>query len=66
METKPRSTAFRRAREASKSKSGRVEANAETEVRFANETYGRQNVHNIDNLIMSLEIGSLDENNSFA
>mmetsp|Transcript_5730 Transcript_5730/g.8564 ORF Transcript_5730/g.8564 Transcript_5730/m.8564 type:complete len:138 (+) Transcript_5730:1879-2292(+) len=50
------------------SQSGMADAKAETDakVSFANESYRRRDVHNIDAFIMSLKICSLDNNDSFA
>mmetsp|Transcript_5729 Transcript_5729/g.8560 ORF Transcript_5729/g.8560 Transcript_5729/m.8560 type:complete len:139 (+) Transcript_5729:521-937(+) len=56
----------RRARKVTHSQIGRVDAKGETEVSFANESYRRRDVHNIDAFIMSLKICSLDNNDSFA
>jgi hypothetical protein len=49
------------------SQSGRdTEAETDAKVSFANESYRRRDVHNIDDFIMSLKICGLDNNDSFA
>ena len=66
MEAKLRITVGSTARKVTKSYCGRAEAISETEVWATNETYRRQKFHNVEYLIMSLKIGSLDNNNTFA